>query len=195
MPKDYGSHAEFIQAFKEKKHKAFLEKKAQKIKWIKEHPAEHQELMKERKAKQVKRAEKKKKVISKFVDSDWQHFTKTSCKFRSFGYLKTFDTSPKEKEIEDILTGMDIKFYREVSFDGRKRFDFYLFDLDIVIEYDGKQHFESVEQIKNDKYKNKLLKKNGIKYFRYNFTHRNLKHSMHVDLNNKQPGRINTTKF
>lgn len=79
--------------------------------------------------------------------------------------------SYKEKEIYSILKEHNIRFYSEVSFDLNKRFDFYIPLIDLVIEYDGNQHFSSTKEINNDIAKEQLLKRLGIKLIRYNKTH------------------------
>jgi very-short-patch-repair endonuclease len=183
MGRNEGSeHLEFINAFKAKKARALIEKQSAKKKWRKDNPEQYQKLLNERATKRIKKAAKKQKALQGIKPAYTQHFVNTHCNFRSFGYLENFETSPKEKAIEVILTKIGVRFYREVSFDGRKRFDFYLFDYDVVIEYDGRQHFESAKEVKNDQHKNKILQKNGIKYFRYNFSHRNLSQSIKTDL-------------
>lgn len=83
-----------------------------------------------------------------------------------------FSFSPKESEIAAILKEHNLRFYREVSFDINKRFDFYIPLIDLVIEYDGSQHFRSLKEIQNDINKEAILKKHGIKYIRYNKTHK-----------------------
>ena len=70
-----------------------------------------------------------------------------SGKVQSCGCLK----SKKEKKIKDILNKHSIKYFSEKTFDDCRfndthalaRFDFYLPDYNILIEYDGIQHFES----------------------------------------------------
>jgi very-short-patch-repair endonuclease len=62
----------------------------------------------------------------------------------------TCQESKGEREISYILEEMKIEFIRQFSFDECKnikklRFDFYLPKLNTCIEFDGKQHFESIE--------------------------------------------------
>lgn len=81
--------------------------------------------------------------------------------------------------VEEYLKKLKVSFKKQYSFDGclseknhKLFFDFYLNELNICIEYDGKQHFEPVEffggkkifnDIKNrDQLKNKFCKDNGI---------------------------------
>lgn len=54
--------------------------------------------------------------------------------------------SKGEEKIASILTLLDIQFYREYKFKKlpNRRFDFYLPEKNICIEFDGKQHFEYV---------------------------------------------------
>ena len=58
-------------------------------------------------------------------------------------------TSKGEEKIIKILKENNIKFIREKTFEdlnkGNLRYDFYLPDRNIAIEYDGPQHFQQVE--------------------------------------------------
>lgn len=97
--------------------------------------------------------------------------------------------SKGEKSIRSILTRNKVEFEEQVSFSdlickkgGKLKFDFAVIDKDfnyILIEYDGKQHFEEKEQfgVKNKKekfiatksrdgVKNKYCKNNNIKLIR-----------------------------
>jgi len=93
--------------------------------------------------------------------------------------------SKGEEEIEKLLKNNNINFKSQVTFNGCKykkplRFDFYLPDYDICIEYDGIQHFEPVmywggengfkEQQIKDKVKTKYCKDNKIKLIRIPYT-------------------------
>lgn len=92
---------------------------------------------------------------------------------RSFFVWKgQYSGSGKEKEIYAILKSHNLRFFCEISFDLKKRFDFYIPLLDLVIEYDGSQHFTSFKEIKNDKVKEDILKRLGVKLIRYNKTHK-----------------------
>lgn len=83
-----------------------------------------------------------------------------------------------EEQISNILTSKNILFEREKRFDncrGKRKlpFDFYLVDYNILIEYDGIQHFKpsfnekEFKNIKiNDEIKNKYCKENNIKLLR-----------------------------
>jgi len=92
--------------------------------------------------------------------------------------------SKGEKKINEILDNNNIKFEREKSFDGCRnkyplRYDFYLPEYNLLIEYDGKQHFEPVsafggiksfnEIIKNDNIKNHFARNNNIKLLRISY--------------------------
>lgn len=61
----------------------------------------------------------------------------------------TMKTSKGEEKIIKILKENNIKFIREKTFEdlnkGNLRYDFYLPDRNIAIEYDGPQHFQQVE--------------------------------------------------
>lgn len=95
--------------------------------------------------------------------------------------------SKGQLEVELVLKKYNISYETEKSFDGCKfkvllRFDFYVPDLNLLIEYDGKQHFEPIKYFggektfkiiqERDKIKNKFAKENNISLLRipyYNF--------------------------
>ena len=85
--------------------------------------------------------------------------------------------SKGEQRIRMFLELNKIQYLREFSFNNsRKRFDFYLPELNILIEYDGLQHFKPVDffggkeafikQQASDKEKNKLAKEYKIPLIR-----------------------------
>ena len=89
--------------------------------------------------------------------------------------------SDGERRIRNFLSIRKIKFKREKIFHDCKNklflpFDFYLPDYNLLIEYDGRQHFKSVEYFggndglakikKNDKIKNEFAKHNMIEILR-----------------------------
>lgn len=89
--------------------------------------------------------------------------------------------SKGEREIEKYLIDNDILFERQKTFDDcvfieKLRFDFYLSNKNTVIEYDGQQHFKSIEyfggenEFENtkirDTIKNEYCAKNKIKILR-----------------------------
>ena len=93
--------------------------------------------------------------------------------------------SIKVKMISEYLKKSNIIYIEEHKFDDcrSKRklpFDFYLPQLNTVIEYDGRQHYESIpfyggqeglhKRIKNDAIKNEYCKENGIKMIRLPYT-------------------------
>lgn len=94
------------------------------------------------------------------------------CKHRSKGEIK----------IEEYLLNHDIMFENQKTFDNccfeqtnqKARFDFYLPEYDLLIEYDGQQHYKEVsvfqstlEEIQNrDNYKNKWCEDNDIHLLR-----------------------------
>ena len=96
--------------------------------------------------------------------------------------------SKGEKKIQDLLDKNLIKFEREYKIDdlsdiGSLRFDFAIIkgenELSHLIEYDGRQHFESIkyfggekrfkDQVKKDKIKNEYCKKNNIRLIRIDY--------------------------
>ena len=98
----------------------------------------------------------------------------TLCKTKSRG----------EIYIKKILENNKIKFIREKSFEKiesmkRLRFDFWLPELNTIIEYDGKHHFEPIEYFggnktfdkvkKNDKIKNLFCLDNNINLLRISY--------------------------
>lgn len=102
---------------------------------------------------------------------------------KSCGCLFNQSTSSHEIFISELLKGECISFLTQVTFDGLRGindyplwFDFYLDELNLVIEYDGKQHFEPVEyfggvesykiQIANDQVKNQFCHDNKINLLR-----------------------------
>ena len=105
---------------------------------------------------------------------------------QSCGCLK----SNGEAKIIEILLNNQIRFETQKTFDncrfedtnGLAKFDFYLPDFNILIEYDGIQHFEKISFSQNDKdsldarkardeYKNNWCKKNNIKLIRIPYYH------------------------
>lgn len=95
-----------------------------------------------------------------------------------------------EQHIRNFLTSIDIEYIREKTFPdlkhkGRLRFDFYLPTLNLLIEYDGVQHFEPMQRkgmtyqqaLNNfqanklrDNMKNEYCKAKGITLIRFSYT-------------------------
>lgn len=113
------------------------------------------------------------KEFSQKVD---YHISGSTCPYCS--------SSKGEKHIENILISKNIKFEKQKTFEGclykkKLRFDFYLTDYNICIEFDGIQHFEScwyfggkkafeLQKIK-DGIKNEYCQENNIKLVRFRF--------------------------
>ena len=89
-----------------------------------------------------------------------------------------------EAEIKKLLIENDIKFKPQKTFDdciykNKLSFDFYLIDYNILIEYDGAQHFKPIkgwggeksflEIKKRDKIKNDYCFRNGKKLYRISY--------------------------
>ena len=94
---------------------------------------------------------------------------------KSCGCLKSYP----EEQIATILTNNKIVFEREKKFSDLKyknklRFDFYLPEINLVIEYNGKQHYEHIDYYGNeddfkiaqlrDRIKQEYCVKNNINY-------------------------------
>lgn len=96
----------------------------------------------------------------------------------SCGCLKT---SYGEQLIESILIQLNIKYEKEKTFSTLKnpktnkllRFDFYLPEFNIIIEYDGEQHFKDSPILKEyqfrDNIKNNWCFNNNIKLIRISY--------------------------
>jgi len=89
-----------------------------------------------------------------------------------------------EEKIAIILKKLDINFIRQKTFETCKNinylpFDFYLIDHNLVIEYNGKQHYESIEWFggeetlkyiqNNDNIKKEFCNKNNIQYIEISY--------------------------
>lgn len=80
-----------------------------------------------------------------------------------------------EKFIMSMLMQLNIDFIHDQSMEwsGKKRYDFYIKDYNMIVECHGLQHYEEVcfgnktlkEQIENDAHKEELALSNGIKYY------------------------------
>jgi hypothetical protein len=98
--------------------------------------------------------------------------------------------SKGEDKIERYLIEKDIKYETQKTFKDLKhfrplKFDFYLPEYDLLVEYDGKQHYEPVDYgimsyeqakkehtkvLKRDAIKNKYCEKNNIELLRIPYT-------------------------
>src|SRR5699024_215272 len=97
---------------------------------------------------------------------------------------KCQSVSNGEDLIRSILDKHDIEYYEEITFNEytimrNKRFDFMikLNDIEYLIEYDGRQHFNgknskygSYELMNNDHIKNEFCKVNSINLIRIPYT-------------------------
>jgi very-short-patch-repair endonuclease len=92
--------------------------------------------------------------------------------------------STGEREIRKFLNKQEINFVSQKKFDDCRnvfplRFDFYLPDQNLCIEFDGEQHFKKMGYDKdgsvlkrvqiNDQIKNKYCKQNNINLLRINY--------------------------
>jgi very-short-patch-repair endonuclease len=134
----------------------------------------------------------------KLIDSDYSGSNKShkhlciDCKFEfktKPNYIIHMGTncpncskSKGEREIKRLLENKRIKFETEhvVNIDNKKlRFDFYLTESNILIEYDGIQHYKPVtlfggdksfiKQIENDNLKDKWCLENNIRLVRISY--------------------------
>lgn len=93
--------------------------------------------------------------------------------------------SKGEKTIYNILQKYNIKYETQKTFNGciyiaKLRFDFYLSEYNLCIEYDGEQHFKIIEAWggkkefdliqKKDKIKNQFCKDNNITLYRIKYS-------------------------
>ena len=89
-------------------------------------------------------------------------------------------TSKGERKIAEFLTSNDIPFEKEKTFDwcGKRRYDFYLPNHNLLIEYNGIQHYQEVpnfflsleEQKMVDKEKQEKAIQNGFEYLVISYT-------------------------
>ncbi len=118
-----------------------------------------------------------KKHSQYFLQIPYSHFHGSGC--------PSCNESKGEKEISVYLDNKSINYHREFKFDDCKninslKFDFYLPDHNLCIEYDGKQHFESMdifggdiefEKRKiNDRIKDDYCSKNKIRLIRISYS-------------------------
>ena len=105
---------------------------------------------------------------------------------KSCGCLRSETTSYNEIYIAQILADNQINFEREKVFKNCKhikslRYDFYLPDYNLCIEYDGEQHYKPIEYFggetafkerqNNDRIKNKYCEDNNIGLIRIPYTY------------------------
>jgi protein-arginine kinase activator protein McsA len=87
--------------------------------------------------------------------------------------------SKGERKVREFLESNNIKYSQEIKLFENYRFDFYLEDLNTVLEYDGKQHFEPVKYFgglegflktqERDKIKTEYCLKNNIRIIRIGY--------------------------
>ena len=70
-----------------------------------------------------------------------------------------------ESAVKDVLDSLPIEYTREHSFEylGRKRFDFYIPSLNIAIEYDGEQHYKSIDAWGGEVYLESVRQSDALK--------------------------------
>lgn len=132
-----------------------------------------------------------------FEQSPSNHYTQIGCKLCA-------RRSKGERVISKWLDNNKIKYEMEKRFDGCKmlnsknflRFDFYISILNLLIEYDGEQHFRPLNKYKGidcefekiklrDEFKNKWVKDNGYNLLRIPyFEFKNINKILDRELNN-----------
>ncbi len=99
----------------------------------------------------------------------------TNCDGVKYCPIQGLKKSPNEKILEQCLRLKNISHYREVHFDGCSdpitknwyRYDFYLPEQNLIIEYDG--GFHAMEDVqKRDRFKDEYAKSKGIAIIRIN---------------------------
>ena len=70
-----------------------------------------------------------------------------------------------ESAVKDVLDSLSIEYTREHSFEdlGRKRFDFFIPSLNIAIEYDGEQHYKSIDAWGGEEYLESVRQSDALK--------------------------------
>ena len=70
-----------------------------------------------------------------------------------------------ESAVKDVLDSLPIEYTREHSFEylGRKRFDFFIPSLNIAIEYDGEQHYKSIDAWGGEEYLESVRQSDALK--------------------------------
>ena len=70
-----------------------------------------------------------------------------------------------EKAVAVVLDSLSIEYTREHSFEylGRKRFDFFIPSLNIAIEYDGEQHYKSIDAWGGEEYLESVRQSDALK--------------------------------
>jgi very-short-patch-repair endonuclease len=111
-------------------------------------------------------------VHGKFLQTVVDHFSGSGCP----KCAKEIKESKGERKIREILEKNNIKYSQEVKLFENYRFDFYLDEFNLIIEYDGIQHFEPVKYFggeegflntqKRDKIKTEYCKNNKITILR-----------------------------
>ena len=91
-----------------------------------------------------------------------------------FTTARNYNSSPMEKLLEIELDSKKVRYYREVMFKFcinpktgfQLRYDFYIPDKNILIEYDGKEYHLTDKIRERDSVKDKFAKSNKIKLIR-----------------------------
>ncbi len=110
-------------------------------------------------------------------------------------------SSQGERQIANVLNKLNISFVKQKTFDGCKnifllKFDFYIPEFNLCIEYDGQQHFKSIEvfggkkgyenTVKNDEIKTKFCKSNNITLLRISYKEKDIQNIVEKFINKKK---------
>lgn len=125
-------------------------------------------------------------LITHNVDSCMKTFRMSPNSFLSAGQrCPTCAFSKGEDNVRKVLEGLNLDYIHEKEFDGLVnvrplRYDFYIEELNLLIEFDGIHHYEPVEHFggikyfnyikRNDAKKNQYCKDNNINLLRIPYT-------------------------
>jgi len=119
------------------------------------------------------------KTWLKIICSEHGEFSQTIFAHRNGSGCPKCNSSKGEKRIRNFLEENNISYEQEAKLFKNYRFDFYLKDLNTVIEYDGRQHFEKdnyfggeegfIKTQERDKIKNNYCLENNINLIRLSY--------------------------
>ena len=131
--------------------------------------------------KTVYKSKREKVIVTCNIHGDYE--TRAEMLLKGCGCPKC-KSSKGEEIIQKILTDLNINFISQMTFPGciktkKLKFDFYVPTLNLCIEFDGRQHFESVEywggeeglkrRQESDRIKTEFCQKNKINLLRISY--------------------------